>query len=120
MCYHGPNVVNCEIFTGLTGNLIVREYLSPSTLKHLPDLQEALKCFRDPIFLGNLNVDLDKVRILRSQCVLDLLAEYDLIDLVRHSQQRRKFRDLNTWSQVRQVTALQSICNYILVSTNRV
>ena len=58
----------------------------------------------DPIVLGDLNVDLDEARSLRSQRVLDLLAKYGLIDLVQYFRQRRRFQDLNTWSQVRQVT----------------
>ena len=58
--YHGPNVVRCENVTGLTQTLLVGVYLPPSTLEHLPDLDEALQRFRDPIFLGYLNVDLGK------------------------------------------------------------
>ena len=44
-------------------------------LEHLPDLEEALQHFRDPIVPGDLNVDLDEARILWSQRVSDLLAE---------------------------------------------
>ena len=60
----------------------------------------------DPIVLGDLNVDLDKARSLRSQHVLDLLAKYGLIDLVQYFRQRHRFQDLNTWPQVSQVTVL--------------
>ena len=44
----------------------------------------------------------------------DFLAEYCLIELVRHFQQRRRFQELKTWSQVRQGTVLRSRFNYIL------
>ena len=44
-------------------------------LEHLLALEEALKRFKEPIFLGYLNVDLDNARILQSQKVADLLAE---------------------------------------------
>ena len=104
--YHGPNMVSCEIVTRLTWTPLIGEYLPTSTLEHLPDLDESLQSFRDPIFLGKLNVDLDKARGLRSQRVSDLLAEYGLIDLVRHFRQRCRFRYLKTWSQVRQGTVL--------------
>ena len=56
MCYYGPNVVICELVTGLTRTLLVGVYIPPSTLKHLPDLEEALKHFKDPIVFGDLNV----------------------------------------------------------------
>ena len=56
MRYYGPNVVICELVTGLTRTLLVGVYIPPSTLKHLPDLEEALKHFKDPIVFGDLNV----------------------------------------------------------------
>ena len=49
-----------------------------------------------------------------SQRVSDLLAEYVLIDLVRHLQQQRMFRDLKTCPQFRQETVLRSRCDYII------
>ena len=52
------------------------------TLEHLLDLEEALQRFRDPIVLGELNVDLEKERSPHIQQVADLIVEYDLIDLV--------------------------------------
>ena len=51
-------------------------------MKHLPDLEEALQRFRDPIVLGDLNVDLAESRISQRQSVSEFLAEYGLIDLV--------------------------------------
>ena len=117
--YHGPNVVSCEIVTGLTWIPLVGAYLPPLTLEHLPGLEEALHCFMVPIALGDLNVDLDKARSLRIQRVSDLLAEYILIDLVRHFRQRRRFRDLKNWSQAQQETILQSRCDQILGTDRR-
>ena len=74
--YHGPNVVSCENVTGLTQTPLIGAYLPPLTLEHLPDLEEALRRFRDPIFLRDLTVELDKARIPRSQQVADLLVGY--------------------------------------------
>ena len=80
--YHGQNVFSCKIVTGLTRTLLTGAYLPPLTLEHLPDLEESLQHFKDPIFLGYLNFYLDEARSSRSQRVLDLLADYGLIDLV--------------------------------------
>ena len=80
--YHRPNMVSCELVTRITRNPLVRTYLPLSAIENLPDLEEALKRFKDPIVLGDLNVDLCKVRSPRNQRVEDLLAEYGLIYLV--------------------------------------
>ena len=75
-------MVSCEIITRLTQTPLVGAYLPPSTLEHLPDLEEVLQRFRGPIVLGGYNVDLDEVKSLRRQRVSDLFAEYGVIDLV--------------------------------------
>ena len=54
--HHGPNVVICDIVTGLTRTPLVSAYLPPLTLEHLPDLEESLQRFRYPIVIGYLNV----------------------------------------------------------------
>ena len=87
MRYHRTNMVSCEIVTKLTWTPIVGAYLPPLTLEHLPYLEEALKCFREPIVLGDLYVDLKETRSLLIQHVSNLLAKYGLIDLVRHFRQ---------------------------------
>ena len=108
MCYHGPNIVSYEIITILTCTQLVGAYIPLSKLKHLPDLEEALKRFKEPIILGDLNVYPNEGRIPRSQKVADLLAEYSLVDLARHFHQRRRLRYLKTWPQVQQGTVLRS------------
>ena len=117
--YHRPNVVSCEIVTGLTRTPLVGVCLPPLTLEHLTYLEEALQRFRDPIFLGDLNVNLDEARSPRSQQVADLLTEYGLIDLVLHFCQRRRFRNLKNWYLVRKGTVLLSRCDYILRTDQR-
>ena len=56
------------------------------TIYHLPDLEDDLHRFKGlyPIFLGNINMDLDNVRSLRSERVSYLLKKFGLIDLVRY------------------------------------
>ena len=82
MRYHGPNVVSCKIVTRLARTPLVKLYLQPSMLEHLPNLDEALQCFRDPIVMFYLNADTNKARSTWRQSVLALLVEYRLIDLV--------------------------------------
>ena len=75
-------MLSCDIVTGLTHTPLIRVYLTPSTMEHLPDLEEALQRFRGTISIGGLNVELDKARSLWIQRVLVLLADYGCIDLV--------------------------------------
>ena len=53
--YHRMNVVGCKIVTRLTQTPLVGAYLPPSTLEHLPNLEEALRRSRDPIVYRDLN-----------------------------------------------------------------
>ena len=75
MRYHRMNVVSCEIFTGLAFIPIVGTYLPHLTLEHLTDLEEVLQRFRDPIFLCDFNLYLEKARSLWSQRLSELLTE---------------------------------------------
>ena len=109
--YHGPNLERCKLVTRLTRTPLVGAYLPPFMLDHLPDLEEALKKFKDTIFLRDLNIDIEKARIPRSQQMADLRVEYGLIYLVRHFRQRRMLRNLKTWYQVQQGTVLWSRCD---------
>ena len=60
--YQRPNMVICKIITGLIRTPLVSVYFPPSTLNDLLYLEEALKRFKDPIVLGDLNMDLEKAR----------------------------------------------------------
>ena len=63
MRYHRANVVSCEPVTRLIMTSLVVMYLSLSMIENLPDLEEALKLFKNPIVLGDLNVDLNEANI---------------------------------------------------------
>ena len=67
-------MVSCKLITSRTRTPLVVSYITPSTLEHLQDLEEALKLFKDPIVLGDLNVNLNKSRGPRSQRVADPLV----------------------------------------------
>ena len=52
--FYGPNVMIYEIFNGIQRTNLIRAYLSPSNMDHLPDLEETLNHFlgRDIIIMG--------------------------------------------------------------------
>ena len=60
MQFHGPNVLSCEIVSGIKRTPLAIVYLTLTTLYHLPDLEEALNRFPgiDPIVLEELKSDL--------------------------------------------------------------
>ena len=107
--FYSLDMVSCKIVTRNTGTPLVSAYLSPSTLEHLPDFEEAPQTYKglNPIVLGVLTVDLDEAWSSQSQRVAGLLIDFGLIDLFRNVQQRCHFRDLKTWTQVRQGTVLR-------------
>ena len=57
MRFRGTNVVSCELVSGDQQKPPFGAYLSPSTLDHLPDLEEVLNRFlgRFHIVLGDIN-----------------------------------------------------------------
>ena len=118
--FHRLNMVIYEFFTDGKRTLIIGAYLLPSILEHLPDLEEALTHFRYQytIVLGDLNSAIGKSQKPHSQYVADLLAEFGMIYLVHHFQQRWRYRDTKKWPRVRQVRAMRESSNYIL-GTNR-
>ena len=57
-------MVSCEVVRGMSQTPIIGAYLSPTTMAHLPNIEEVLERFRvqDPILMGDINVDLDEAR----------------------------------------------------------
>ena len=100
--FHGPNVVSCEIVSGNQLTPLIGYYLPPSTLYHLPHLEETLNPFldRDPIILGGLNADIIRLRNPREQQVADFLAYFGLVCLLAHFLQHLCYCNLQTWWQV--------------------
>ena len=64
MSFHRPNVVICKVVDGDKQTTIIGEYLLPSTLKQLPDLEDVPNCYPvgEPIVLGDLNADIGRLR----------------------------------------------------------
>ena len=59
--FHSPSVVICEVIRGTSWTLVIVSYLSPTTLAHLPDIDEALErfCGQDPKFMVDINIYFD-------------------------------------------------------------
>ena len=87
-----------------------------STLGNLPELEEALNRFpgRDPIIMGDLNIDARRLQNPRNQQVDNFLASFVLVDIIGHFRQRLWFCHIQTWWKVRSGNFLQSLCKYIL------
>ena len=82
-------MVICEVVNGGTQNPIIGTYLPPSTLEHLPDLEEGLLCSRDQdtIALGDLNSNIGQSQNSRSQQVADLLTKFGMLgNPIQYSQ----------------------------------
>ena len=45
MQFHGPKLVSCEIISGIQWTSLIGFYLTPTTLDHLPNLEEELNHF---------------------------------------------------------------------------
>ena len=121
MHFRWPNLVSFKVIRGMYWTPIIVAYLPPSTLDHLPDIDESFECFRvqDPILMEDLNEDLDEARNLCSQLVTNILTAFGLINLMHHFRQSCCFFHIKTWTQFRQGTMLSARCNYILGTYKR-
>ena len=83
-CFHRPNVVSCKLISGDQQTVLIGSCLSPSTLDHMPDLEEALKffLFRDPVVLRDLNADISGLRNPRYQQVADFLESFRMVNIL--------------------------------------
>ena len=92
--FHSTSVVICKVINYEKRTPTIGTYLPPSTLENLPDLEEALTCFRyqDPIVLGDLNDDIGQAQnpcsqAVSSQQIADLLMEFGMMELLHHLRQ---------------------------------
>ena len=84
--FHGPNMVSCKIVSGNQITPLIGAYIPPSTMYHLPDLEESLDRFlrRDPIIMGYMNADIFCLWNSCDQQVSDFLASLELMDFLGH------------------------------------
>ena len=101
--FYGPNFVICEVVTNVKYTPIICEYLPPSILEHLPELEESLTRFRyqDPIVLGYISTNIVQSQNSLGHQVADLLMEFGLMGLLHHFWQIWWYRHMKTWSRVR-------------------
>jgi exonuclease III len=97
--HHGHNVLSTVVVCGDHRIPLIGAYLPPSSLNSLPELIAALDRFagRDPILLGDLNVNLEDSTSTRNRDVATVLASYGLLDMLPHFRQRKPFRHNCTW-----------------------
>ena len=85
-------MVICEVVTGTDVRRIpiIRTHFPPSTLYHLPDLEEALAHFReqDTIVLGKLIAKIGQNQNPRRQQFAGLMMVFGIIDLLLHFHKR--------------------------------
>ena len=86
-CFRNPNVVSCEVVTGDHQTPLIVSYLPPSTLDHLPYLEDDLNRFlgSDHVVLGNLNLYIVFLKNPQYQYVADLLVSFGLVYILGHS-----------------------------------
>ena len=91
--FHGPNMVSSEVVLGVNWTPLNRAYLTPSTLEHLPDLEDEsiILTVKDSIILGDLNTDIGRLKNLQFHHVADLLASFGMVDLISHLRQGVRF-----------------------------
>ena len=94
MRFHGPNVVSCEIISGLQRKPFIGAYLPLTTLEHLTYPEEALNRFprRYPIIMRDLNADVRQMGNPQNNQVEDFLESFGLVYLLARMP-------LSAWSQ---------------------
>ena len=102
--------MSCEVITDKKQTPIIYVYLLPSTLEHLPELEEALKLFRDQdtIELGYLSTNIIQAQNQGNHQVANMLMEFRLMDLLHHFRQRWRYRHMKTWYWMRHGIVLQA------------
>ena len=106
------------VLPGRKKTILIRAYLTLSTLNHTPCLEEALNQFprRVSILIGDLNRDIGSFQKPWIQKVADFLLWFGLVDLFSRFFQQLRFHHMKIWWQVRQGRLLQSHWNYIFES----
>ena len=109
-------MVTCKIVAGGKRTPLIGTYLPPSTLEHLPYLEDILTLlwYQEPILSGELNADIGQAQNPCSQHIEDLLMKFGLVDLIHHFRQCWWFHHIKTWSHVQQGIFLEARCDYIL------
>jgi endonuclease/exonuclease/phosphatase family metal-dependent hydrolase len=117
ICRFGPNVISCQLVTGLRQIPVVGAYIPPadeSTLEFIRQAVGDLPQWCSPLLLGDLNVNLADLQDDRAWAVAADLATYGFEDLLLQFRQRHGHRHGHTWKQHCDGTMVCSRCDYIL------
>ena len=71
------------------------------------------------MLFGDLNADLTALSNTRSRTISASLAAFGLRDLLTDFKQRKPYRDLATWQQLRMGSIVKSRCDYVMGTDRR-
>ena len=121
MRFHRPNVASCKVVTVTNRKKTptIGTYLPPSTMDHLPDLEEDLTRFwyHDLIVLWDLRSNIGQAQNPHNQQIADLIMYFMLMDILLNFCQHWWLRNMNKWYQVRQGRTMKSKSDYIGLQT---
>ena len=115
----GANVISFQLVTGLGRYYVIGGYIPPSDMSPLSEVKEAWKhCPKgaQPIWLGDLNADIEYPKSERDVAIAEQAAAMDLVDQTRCFKQRRRrlVRGRWTWRQMRRGSWYSSHPDYFL------
>ena len=97
----GPNVMTSQLVTGRNRFYVVGGYIPPSDLTTLAQIQKAWdQCPKGciPLFLGDLNINLESPRDERDEQIAEECDFRELEDMSRNFLQPRRRRARGRWS----------------------
>ena len=97
----GPNVITTHLVTGRNRFFVVGGYIPPSDLTTLAQIQKAWdQCPKGciPLFLGDLNINLESPRDERDEQIAEECNFRELADMSRNFRQRRRRRAQGRWT----------------------
>ena len=97
----GPNVITTHLVTGRNQFFVVGGYIPPSDLTTLAQIQKAWdQCPKGciPLFLGDLNINLESPRDERDEQIAEECDFWELEDTSRNFRQRRRRRAQGRWT----------------------
>ena len=102
----GPNIITTHLVTGQNRCYVVGGYIPPSDLTTLAHIQKAWdQCPKGciPLFLGDLNINLEPPWDERDEQIAEECNFWELADMSRNFRQRHRHRAQGRWTwQMRQ------------------
>jgi hypothetical protein len=125
ICFHGPNIVRCEVTSGPKRWLVIGAYIPPTKVsnKTVHFIQEAH--LRQPLLtvllLGDLNVNF-RTTDMTSPCeasIAGLVANLGIDNMLNHFKQAKQHQQGDTGRMTRQDQTIHSRYDYIMAEDRR-